>query len=278
MKSGGIKWICIVLIIYVLILPSFSRMGYDIVASTGGQSFQLHRTTGYISFSNEGVVNGTGNFSRLIYIDEFAGIKTKEATSSTKKSDLNYSEKLRLLAREGPVAVKVNLKSYNFTNQTTGQLSFNEAANIAVDELWPTSFVNLKKLYYLGPGIRSRERYENNGDIVGTYIDSWRLSKESLYRASYNRTITNVELTPSYVIVDKSSNKSSSYILGLQSIGSLTNLDIFQQESSNSPLNRVSEEYRGQQKINLRVNMNDYILKPPEIEEWLNCSPCSLFT
>jgi hypothetical protein len=155
----------------------------------------------------------------------------------------------------------------------------NEFADINVDEHWPTYFANLKRISYYGPGIRTSERYVNNGDVVASNIDSWKLNKASLYRTYINRTIIDVSITPSGVFLDKSQNKSSSYILGMQSTGSLTHIDVAQRGSAvlkfgrgNEIISGISEDYRGQQTINLKVGMNGYIVKQPtEQIDWLPC-------
>lgn len=271
---GGINWLALVLLVYMLAYPSSARMGYDISASAGGQVFVLDRTTANMDFSLDGSVSGNGSFSRLTHIDKFAGVKADEKTSCTKKSDLNYDEQLRLISWEGPVVVTVNLVSNNITNQSQSTFAIKEFADINVDEKWPTFFANLKKISYFGPGIRTTERYENNGDVVASYIDSWKLSKASLYRTTYNRTIIDANLTSSGVFEDISSNKSSTYLLGMQSIGSLTHLDVTQLGSANESMNKISEDYSGQQNISLKVGMNSYIIRQPEDNidiEWLPC-------
>lgn len=276
MRIGGIYWLALVLLISMLAYPSSARMGYDILASVNGTSFELHRSTTNSDFFVDGSVNGTGNFSRLTHINEFAGVEANEQTSCTKKSDLNYSERVILQSREGPVDVTVNLLSNNITNQSQSTFVIKDFADIDVDERWPTYFANLKRISYSGPGIRTSESYENNGDIVASYIDSWKLSKTSLYRATYNRTMINANITSSGVFLDISSNKSSTYLLGMQSTGSLTHLDVTQRGSANERISKVSEDYRGQQNINLKVGMNSYIIRQPEDNniEWLPC--CSV--
>ena len=273
MRGGGINWLALVILVSILVYPSSARMGYDIIASVGSHSFALDRTTTNLYFSLDGSVSGIGNFSRLTHIDKFAGVKADEQTSCTKKSDLNYSEMLRLLSWEGPVVVTVNLQSNNITNQSQSTFAVKESADINVDEKWPTLFANIKDISYFGPGIRTSERYENNGDVAASYIDSWKLSKTSFYQAKYNRTIIDANISSSGVFQDISSNKSSSYRLGMQSTGSLTHLDVTQRGSANQLINKISEDYRGQQNINLKVGMNSSIIRQPEDNniEWLPC-------
>ncbi len=282
---GGIRWVGLVFILSLLLTsPSYAVIGYDITAQVGSIGFTLHRATQNLDLSVDGTVSGNGNFSRLTHINELAGVEADEKSSCTKKSDLNYSEQLRLQSREGPVYVVLNLQSNNNTiinepNPVYVLNQLNQFADIYVDEHWPTYFANLKKISYYGPGIRTSERYVNNGDVVESYIDSWKLNKASLYRTYINRTIIDVNVTPSGVFLDKSQNKSSSYILGMQSTGSLTHIDVAQRGSEalkygrgNDIINGISEDYRGQQGINLQVTMNGYIVKQPtEQIDWLPC-------
>jgi hypothetical protein len=270
---GGIKLCIIIFFLFMLIYPSAARMGYDIVASAGGSTFELHHSTKYMSFSLDSSVRGSGNFSRLNSILDITGVSSKEATSSTKNGSLNYSEQIRLVTREGPVLVTADLHSYNLSDKNYSSLLFSDTASINVEENWPTSYANLKRIAYAGPGIRTRERYENNGDIVATSISSWKLSKQSIYRASRNRTIIFASLTPKEVEVDIATNKSSSYVLGLQTIGELTNMDVIERGPSGEIANQVTQDYRGSQNLNLRIKMGSILLNPPKYEQWLDCCP-----
>lgn len=132
-----------------------------------------------------------------------------------------------LQSSEGPVAVGTKLKSESIE-------SINDIL-IDIDERWPTRFANYKKISYLGPGIRTRESYLNNGDVVETSIDSWRLTKESAYQAHINRTVTSVNITADDVGESISSNRSSRYGLALETIGSSTRLDVMRLDESGSP-------------------------------------------
>lgn len=281
--SGGVRWAWLVFLLSLLLLPSLSyaNVGYDINAQVGPIGFTLHRATENLNLSIDGSISGKGNFSRLTHINELAGVQADEKSSCTKKSDLNYSEQLRLQSREGPVYVVLNLQSNNISeiNQTNPSFVLKEFADIYVDEHWPAYFANIKRISYYGPGIRTSEKYTNNGDVVSSYIDSWKLNKVSLYRTYVNRTIIDINVTPSGVFLDKSQNKSSLYSLGMQSTGSLTHIDIAQRGSiglkygrGNEIINGISEDYRGQQSINLKVGLNGYIIKQPTQQiDWLPC-------
>jgi hypothetical protein len=270
---GGIKLCIMIFLLFTLIYPSGAKMGYDIVATAGGPTFELHHSTKYMSFSLDSSVRGSGNFSRLNSITDITGVSAKEATSSAKNGSLNYSEQIRLATREGPVLVTASLNSYNLSNQAYSSLRFADSAQINVEENWPTSFANLKRIAYAGPGIRTRERYENNGDVVATSINSWKISKVSIYRAYRNRTIISAGITPEEVKVDVATNKSSSYALNLQTTGELTNLDVIERGPSGEIANRVTEDYRGSQNMNLLIKMNSILLKPRMNETWLDCCP-----
>jgi hypothetical protein len=269
---GGIRLCVMILLLFLLIYPSGARMGYDIMASAGGSTFELHRSTKYMSFSLDSSVRGSGNFSRLNSISDITGMSSKEATSCTKNGTLNYSEQIRLITKEGPVLVTANLASYNLSELPTNVV-FKDSAYITVDEQWPTSLADLKKIAYFGHGIRTRERYDNNGNVVATSMNSWSLSKDSLYRASNNRTIILASITPKEVDVDIAANRTSYYGLNLRTIGELTNLDVIKRGTSGEVANRVTQDYRGTQNMNLVIKMNDLVIKPPVEDHWLECCP-----
>jgi hypothetical protein len=261
-----------ILLFFMLIHPSGAIMGYDIAASAGDRTFEVHHSTKYMSFSLDSTVRGSGNFSRLNSISDITGVSSKEATSCTKNGSLNYSEQIRLATREGPVLVTANLASYNLSEQPANVV-FKDSAYITIDEQWPTSFADLKKIAYNGHGIRTRERYDNNGNVIATSLNSWTLSKDSLYRASNNRTIILASLTPKEVEVDVASNRTSYYRLQMLAIGESTSLDFIKKSSSEEVASRVTQDYRGTQKMNLLIKMNDLVLKPPIDDYWLECCP-----
>jgi hypothetical protein len=274
-SMGGIRLSVMILLLFLLIYPSAARMGYDVVASAGGPTFEIHHSTKYMSFSLDSVVRGTGNFSRLNSITDITGVSAKEATSSTKNGSLNYTEQTRLVTKEGPVLVTASLKSYDLSDEDEDDTSlrFVDSAVINVEENWPTSFANLKKIAYAGAKIRTRERYENNGDVVATSIDSWRLSKQSIYRATRNRTIIFASINPEEATIDVATNKTSAYALGLQTTGELTNLNVIERSPSGGIASQVTQDYRGSQKMTLAIKMNSILLKPPTNDTWLECCP-----
>ncbi len=261
----------------LIIQPTLARIGYDIVASTEGSSFEIHRYTENVNFTVEGFVNGTGNFSRLSYIRDFAGIKGKEKSSSTKKGRLSYDERTILKTREGPVVVTINLESINLSdneeNDNKGPILIDEYGKISVDEKWPAYFSNYKTIYYYGPMMRISESYENNGDIVASKMESWQLSKSSFYQASYNRTIIDVNLTPIKAFQEKFSNKTSLYVLNQHSIGN-SELDIIRSRSTNDIFGRIHEEYKGKADLNLKIGMRESIFRSEEEVNGIDC--CSV--
>jgi hypothetical protein len=255
-------------------------MGYDVKASVNGSALEIHRETQALNFDASCVVNGFGNFSKYSRINGFAGVKADEFSSSTRSGRLGFSDKTILRSKEGPVVISAKL--WSGVNLTSNETSQNETQNIAiseygridVDEKWWTYFANQKKIMYSGPGIRFKEAYDNNGDSVSSTANSWTLSRESLYRASINRTLISANLTSEGSYLEKHSNKSSLYLLNLNSIGSLTRLDVAQMGPSGELANRVSQDYIGQQNISLKINMGDWILPPcDEYDEWLYCCP-----
>ncbi len=63
--AGGMRWLVLVMLLCMLLPPSASRMGYDIIAYNEGQSLIIQRTTDYLNFSMDSEVKGTGNFSKM---------------------------------------------------------------------------------------------------------------------------------------------------------------------------------------------------------------------
>jgi len=259
---------------FILIPLSDAKIGYYIDASVNSTSWSIERSTQDLNFEMNSFVSGDGSFSKLTHIKNFAGIELDELSSSSNGS-LRYEELMQLQSREGPVSVSTRLKSE--TKESTNEsieISSNESnefINIEIDERWPTRLANYKKISYLGPGIRTRESYQNNGDVVATSIDSWRLTKESVYEAQINRMVTSVNITSDDVAEIRSENKTSRYGLGLQTIGSSAHLDVIKLDVSGMPKLVISQDYLGEERMTLNITMNDLLPPPEEERKWLEC-------
>lgn len=275
---GGIRGISLLLLVLLLFTGfSVAKIGYQIDARVGGSAFHIERSTQNINFSLDENVIGSGNFSRFGQITGFSGIKSDERSSAVRGGDMSLNDKVRLKSIEGPVTILIELESReeNVTidpnNPTLPKpIEVDESADISIDERWATAYANSKKISYQGPGIRTRESHENNGDIMASSVDSRGLDKETLYTTYINRTMIDVEITPTSVNLKQASNKSSFYALNLKSIG-LTSLDMIRRDASHNLATRVSEDYAGQHNITLKVSMNDFVNKKLDEEEWLPC-------
>ncbi|MDF0594303.1 hypothetical protein P0O24_12005 [Methanotrichaceae archaeon M04Ac] len=258
----------------ILITISDAKIGYDVTARVNSTSWSVNRSTQNLNFEMSGSISGNGSFSKLTHIQNFAGIESRELSSSS-AGQLNYDELMQLQSLEGPVSIVAKLKSG--TNESINESvnirdPQNDFINLEIDERWPTRFSNYKKISYLGPGIRTRESYQNNRDVVSTSIDSWKLYKESIYQAHINRSVTSVEITSDDLSENTFANKSSRYGLNLVTIGSSTNLDVIRLDESGAPKLLISQDYLGEHRMNLNVTMNDWV-SPPEGEpkQWLDC-------
>jgi len=133
---------------------------------------------------------------------------------------------------------------------------------------------------YSGPGIRTRDMYYHEGDKVSTSFYSTELAKESLYKAAINRTIIQASITPKGAKVERSMNKTSTFVLNSYSLGPNANLEFSRNKpyiESNrfgriTPYIQISEDYAGRQRISLKVGMNESAIIPLEDQyEWLPC-------
>jgi hypothetical protein len=273
--------IFILILIFQIIQPSWALTGYDITAKVDGQAWEIHRSTQNLSFNILGNVSGVGNFSRLSHIDKIAGITAEEKSSCTRNGSISYLEKLNFRTVEGPVIITITAKDgskeITIPDETVEMDSEKKtilkesSAEINIDERWPVFLVNYKKILYKGKGMRTSEYYDNDGNVVSTYIDSWKLSKESLFRTFSNRTVTDIYISPSVVIEKKGSNKTTNYKLNLDTTGSRTSLDILKFDPQLKELMQISQDYGGHQKIMLNVNMNESVRTPPDPESWIPC-------
>ena len=273
----------LIILVLVLVLPCDSLIGYDIVVDVPPSHWEIHRSTQAMLFSNQGEVNGTGNFSRYNKLENFAGINAKEQSYSL-KGNLDYADKVLMRTLEGPVTVTINLESTTLPEDSeanvTNEFTVASSGKIDIDEMWPAYYTNYKKISYFGPGIKTKEYYDNNGDIMSTAIDSWKLSKESLYQSSINRTIIEADISTNGVIEQRLGNTSSSYKMNLLTQGTSTDLDASRLRY-NAPLSifgrpeiytQVSQQYVGEQRMGLNIKMDKSVIRPPiETEPWLDC-------
>jgi hypothetical protein len=277
----AIKYIiAFLLFVIVLILPAHCIMGYDIIATVDSTKWVIHRYTENMLFSKEENIVGKGNFSRYGYINNIAGMNTKEQSYSL-AGDLSHEERLIMRTSEGPVVISIGLEDYfvpDYDNDTQNVFKVS-SADISIDERWPAYFANYKKISYSGPGITARDYYDNNGDIVSNSVKSWKLSKQSYYRGYLNRTIIDVHIVPGSVNEKRYRNSSSRYSLLQDSVGEKTHLGIVRQRmyTNETKFGRpdvyqmVSQDYVGQQKIALLIDMASIVDRVKVDDDWLPC-------
>jgi hypothetical protein len=257
--------------------PSLCEMGYDVTAGVGSSTLDVHRSTKDFIFDIEGNVNGLGSFSRYDRINGFMGVDAYDYASAAKQSRIEYGDQMLLRSREGPVKFTVAMESGTNTSFNETKFEIEDSAHIEIDEKWPIYLASTKKIKYLGPGLSAKERYENNGDVVASSIQSWKLSKESVYRAQANRSLIVADLSPERLEVERRMNRSSIYMLNMESSGILTNLQLSRLSPTGEVLVHLSQDYRGKQKIRLGLGMNQSMLWPDEDDTGMELPCCSFY-
>jgi len=261
--------------------------------SVGGTAWHISRFAENMSFNNFENITGAGNFSRYNHVNGISDFGFTEKSSAVRGGDLSLDQRTRFFSREGPVGVSYTLNSAannaQSAGRTTSQPKLSESAEVKIDEVWPFYFINYKNLHYVGHGIKNSisnsETYDNNGDVITTSSNSYSLQKESVYASFNNRTLITTDVYPTGVVVDRASNKSSSYVLNMKSIGSLASLDVTEgrpSDESGTKLTdddadastRISEDYRGLVNMNVKiaskqnVPVNKYEPVPKEEEAY----------
>ena len=277
-----------ILFALLFIMPSANGlMGYDISARVNDSSLEIHRSIQDMKFDAKGLVNGFGNFSRYSSIDGFAGVRAHELSSSPLAGRIGYADRMVLRTGEGPVQIAAKLQSnviysdniysdnvYSGNDSDRNEsrkIETSEYGKIDIDENWKAHFANQKRILYSGPGIRVREIYENNGDYVESSLESWELSRGSIYRTALNRTLISANLTSQGANLEEYSNKSTVFLLNHSSVGRNTHIDIGRIDHSDQTESRIIEDYTGQQNITLSLSMGDWIMKLDDDREWLDC-------
>lgn len=252
-------------------------MGYDVSARLNDSSLEIHRSIQEMKFDSFGLINGFGNFSRYGDVNGFAGIRAHELSSSSLPGRIGYADRMVLRSGEGPVLITAQLQSNVLyadsvmDSEESQKMVISEYAKIDIDERWRAYYANQKKILYTGPGIRVSEMYDNNGDYVKSSIDSWELTRDSLYQTAMNRTLISANLTSSGFYLDEFSNRSTVFKMNQGSVGQKTHIDIGRIDSLKEAESRIIEEYTGQQNITLSLNMGDWIMKLEDDEGWLDC-------
>ena len=220
MRGGAICIIALFVVISLFAGHTGAKEGYSIETDVDGTSWGVDRSTQTLNFSMESDVSGSGNFSRNNCIKGISGLSFSEKSSAVRGGNVSLEDDMQLVAREGPVLIKYDLESILVGDEE------HASSKIVIDERWATYFKRYNNITYNGRGIRTSERYDDNGELTSTYSDSWKLSKESGYFSFRNRTVILTGVVPGSVNVDRCSNKSSVYFLDLSSIGSLTRIDL----------------------------------------------------
>jgi hypothetical protein len=200
-------------------LPAEAKMGYKEEITVDNTTWCIERSTLPCTFEMEGLSSGTGMFIRDVSIDNFAGVSAKE-TAHFLSGNLTFSDKTTLISEEGPVVITIEIKgAKNITTNESVNITTNESVNITIREAWPTYFSTIKGLAYSGDGISTRERYENNGDVISTSFNVKNLVTVSRFDTVLLGLDVSAEILPGAVNETICSNKSTYYVLSSRSLG-----------------------------------------------------------
>lgn len=275
------RWALIVagiLLIPSLLMPlSQATMGYSIRVNAEGTTWAVSRSTQTMYFYADGNVVGEGNFSRFARINGVMGIRADETASSPRRGTVSTNEKMRIFSKEGPVVVTANLESKDLTDSDSSSEEVTGFAVINIDETWPAYFSSYRQTNYLGPGIRARERYENNGDVVASLVESKKLSEQSIFTTSINKTLISAIIMPGMVKEWTGRNRSSFYATNMKTIGDRTSLNVIKRGIPGDIVSSIAEDYSGQVEMALRIHMDDVVNNLSDDESgWLPCCTKSI--
>jgi hypothetical protein len=268
----------VVVVVSVLLLLTLAypraeaEMGYEVVVSVDNTTWSIERSTLSCTFEMEGEVKGTGMVMRDTAINNVAGVNAKE-TTHTRYGKINISEKTTLLSKEGPVVIMTNIKGGNVSTNESVNITTNESVNVTISEAWPTFLSISKTVAYSGDGLSTRERYENNGDIICTSFNAKRLAKVSrLDTVLLGRRIS-VEVQPGSVNETLRMSKSTLFVLSSNTTSGASHVGCRSGEGKEKI--ESSEDYIGNFKIRSMIKMKDKIpLAPPTptpTPDWLPC-------
>jgi hypothetical protein len=260
-----------------LVLLSDGFMGYDIIATVDSNKWEIHRSTQAMYYASNGSMTGAGSFSKYANIDKIGGMKSGEFSYALNGS-IDYKERFLLRSLEGPVKVNTKFEDIVIDDHNETEIDL-DTGKIQIQEQWPTYIADYSWIRYIGPGIRTRDRFENNGDVIFSSIHAKKLNKENLFKAHINKTVILVNLTSTSVKETRLANKSTTNLLTLQAFDASTKFGLARHKffAESEPFGRpvaddlILQEYVGNQNMTLKVEMSDYVFMPGEQESWLDC-------
>ena len=278
MKRGRISAL-LILLAACTCLSSEARIGYDIIATVDSNRWEIHRSIQAMTFSSNSSSTGNGSFSKYAKIQEFSGMGSGQSSYAL-KGIVDCKEKLLLRSLEGPVLIKTKLRDIEIEDPNETEIDLS-SGQIDITEQWPAHIADYRWIRYIGPGIRTKEIFNNNGDIVAMSAFSKKLNEEHLYKAYINSTVISVNLTPTSLKESWFSNKSSIYTLRMQTFQGSTSLELARYRffTGSEPFGRpridgmISQDYAGDQSLSLKAQMDEFVLKNDRDLSWLYCDP-----
>ena len=275
--------ILIVGLVTVVVILTFTfplteaQMGYKVEVTVDNTTWSIERSTLPLTYQMDGKVSGTGMVMRDSSINNIAGVRAKETTHSL-DGVIIISENTTLISKEGPVVITGDIECANITTNESINITRNESVTITIHEAWPTFLSTAKDITYVGPGISTREEYENNGDVICTSFDVKVLTKASRYNTVLLGTNISADIRPGCVNETICTNKSTFYVLGSVSLGGTAHIGC----RSGEGIERVesSETYIGNFKIETAIKMEERMPPAPQNAsnasiDWMLCPSSS---
>ena len=275
--------ILIVGLVTVVVILTFTfplteaQMGYKVEVTVDNTTWSIERSTLPLTYQMDGKVSGTGMVMRDSSINNIAGVRAKETTHSL-DGLIIISENTTLISKEGPVVITGDIECANITTNESINITRNESVTITIHEAWPTFLSTAKDITYVGPGISTREEYENNGDEICTSFDVKGLTKTARFDTVLLGTVISAEVRPGCVNESICTNKSSYYTLNSISLGGSAHIGC----RSGAGIERVesSETYIGNFKIETAIKMEERMPPAPQNAsnasiDWMLCPSSS---
>lgn len=260
-----------------LMSPSDGFMGYDIIITVDSDKWEIHRSTQAMYYASNSSATGMGSFSKYSNIDKIAGMKSAKSSYAL-NGTVDYKERYLLKSLEGPVKVSTKFEDIIIDDRNETEIEL-DTGKIQIQEQWPTYVADYSWIRYIGPGIRTRESFENNGDVLYSNIHAKKLNREGLYKSYINKTVISVNLTPTSFEETRLANKSVVYLLSVQALNASTQFGMakYKVYTESEPFGRpvadseILEKYVGNHNLTMKVEMSDSVFVPGEPESWLDC-------
>jgi hypothetical protein len=166
--------------------PSNAKTGYSISVRVNNSSWEWSQTTETLSFRADSVVDGSGNSSKYLSVNGFAGNGLKENTYA----------KNGMFSSESTVYVKSLLNYVQIKESVDSSSTY---YGVEINESIPTTVFSSDNFFYNGDGIYNSNTYIHGDNVIANNYHANKLLKTANYVGSNSKSLIFADVTPEWV-------------------------------------------------------------------------------